>query len=153
MAIKDEYEVARLHMQPEFKAMLNDEFEPGFTINYHLAPPLISWRQDGRGRPVKRRFGPWLTPILSALAKLRRIRGSVLDPFRMLKDRQDEQALIIWYQKILQDLPPIATQADADTLANILSAPLEMRGFGPVKDQAIKIGMARTQQWMQTLRG
>src|ERR1700742_2269553 len=42
MAYKDEYEVARLHTDPAFLAKLADQFEDGFKLKYHLAPPLLA---------------------------------------------------------------------------------------------------------------
>lgn len=150
MAVKDEYEVARLHMAPEFKAMLDAEFEPGFTINYHLAPPVISRRKDTRGRPLKRRFGPWLTPVLNLLSKLKGIRNSALDPFSYLQDRKDERALIAWYEGILASIPAIG--ADIPTLQDILVAPMEIRGFGPVKEKAARAQIAKVDRIMRQLK-
>ncbi|MCC2654274.1 MAG: pyruvate ferredoxin oxidoreductase, partial [Microvirga sp.] len=38
MAYKDEYEVARLHMETGFLDKLQQEFDGDFTVKYHLAP-------------------------------------------------------------------------------------------------------------------
>ena len=51
MAYKDEYEVARLHMETGFQERLRQEFEGDFAVKYHLAPPLAFVRQ-GRPRPA-----------------------------------------------------------------------------------------------------
>ena len=40
LAVKDEYEVARLHLKTAEK--VNREFTGDFKIKFHLAPPLIS---------------------------------------------------------------------------------------------------------------
>lgn len=151
MAFKDEYEVARLHTQPEFAAMLAEEFEPGFKINYHVAPPLISRQKDARGRPVKSQFGPWLTPVFGMLAKMRSLRGSALDLFGYSLERKEERALIVWFQTILKDLPPLVTSSNADAAAEILGAPLEIRGFGPVKDAALTIQKKRVETLTATM--
>jgi hypothetical protein len=42
MAYKDEYEVARLHTDAGFLQKINGMFEGDYTLNYHLAPPLIA---------------------------------------------------------------------------------------------------------------
>ena len=60
MAYKDEYEVARLHMQSGFLGELKREFEDGFRVQYHLAPPFLPSKPDARGRPRKRAFGQWI---------------------------------------------------------------------------------------------
>ena len=49
MAYKDEYEVARLHTDPAFLAKLADQFEDGFKLKYHLAPPLLA-EEERQGR-------------------------------------------------------------------------------------------------------
>ena len=42
LAYKDEYEVARLHALPEFRAALEREFEGDFRVAFHFAPPLFA---------------------------------------------------------------------------------------------------------------
>ena len=138
MAIKDEYEVARLHVQPEFAAMLEQEFEPGFKINYHMAPPLLSRRQDARGRPEKWSFGPWLTQALRGLARLRRLRGSRFDLFGYAGERKDEAALISWFEDKLAALPPHVNEQTVQDVRSVLKTPLEFRGYGPVKEAAVR---------------
>jgi indolepyruvate ferredoxin oxidoreductase len=46
MAYKDEYEVARLHTQTGFEARLGEEFEEGFRLVHHLAPPMLNTGTD-----------------------------------------------------------------------------------------------------------
>jgi indolepyruvate ferredoxin oxidoreductase len=151
MAIKDEYEVARLHRSPDFQAQLDAEFEPGFKINYHLAPPLIARSVDARGRPRKRVFGPWLSPVLSGLARVRRLRGTWADPFRFIQERRDEKALITWFEDLLAALPPRITDTTKDEALAILAAPLEIRGYGPVKDAAARAARDQVARRMTAL--
>jgi indolepyruvate ferredoxin oxidoreductase len=143
MAIKDEYEVARLHVHSEFADMLAQEFEPGYRVNYHLAPPLLSWRKDARGRPLKRQFGTWLTPLLRGLARLRGLRGTPFDPFGYTAERRMERGLIGWYCNILTELPQRAHHLPPSAVQEILTAPMEFRGFGPVKEAAVSEGKAK----------
>ena len=65
MAYKDEYEVARLHMQSGFLDELKHQFEDGFSVQYHLAPPFLPSGHDARGRPRKRAFGQWIQKPLA----------------------------------------------------------------------------------------
>ena len=81
MAYKDEYEVARLHMQSGFLGELKREFEDGFRVQYHLAPPFLPSKPDARGRPRKRAFGQWIQMPLAMLARLKGLRGTPFDPF------------------------------------------------------------------------
>ena len=143
MAYKDEYEVARLHTLPGFSRELSDRFEGNFKINYHFAPPLFSMKKDHRGRPVKRRFGPWMNIVLRGLAPMKILRGTAFDPFGYTAERQMEIELIAWYENCLEKVAR-HYRADNKVLCHqLLSSPLEMRGFGPVKHAAVM--SARTQ--------
>ena len=134
MAYKDEYEVARLHASPEFAAKLADAFEGAPRLRYHLAPPFLPAGKDARGRPLKRTFGPWLTPLLRGLAPLRRLRGTWADPFGYAAERREERALIVWYEALLERA---ASAGGAAPWPEVLAAPMEIRGYGPVKAAAI----------------
>ncbi len=152
MAIKDEYEVARLHTQTGFAETLAQEFEPGFTVQYHMAPPVLSRKVDARGRPVKRAFGGWMTPVLGALARVKGLRGTVLDPFGYMAERKHEVALLRWFEGVLAEVPALVTDANADDVRRLLSTPLEMRGYGPVKEQAVAIHKAKAETLLASLR-
>src|ERR1700761_9062999 len=93
MAYKDEYEVARLYTQTDFEQKLRQEFEGDFSIAYHLAPPILSWRKDARGRPVKRRFKAGAKLLFSLLARLKMLRGTPFDLFGYGRDRRIEREL------------------------------------------------------------
>ncbi|WP_298922625.1 indolepyruvate ferredoxin oxidoreductase family protein [uncultured Roseobacter sp.] len=148
MAYKDEYEVARLHARPEFRERLKAEFEGDFKVHYHLAPPVLSWLKDGRGRPRKYRFGPWIGQMFSLLARLRKIRGSLLDPFRFHSDRKLELDLIIWFDELILGMPEVWRQGHHEVVRDILAVPLDIRGYGPVKEQAARYARDRAQNLM-----
>lgn len=143
MAYKDEYEVARLLTDPGFTDKLAKDWQGGRVV-YHLAPPFLPARKDARGRPVKRSFGPWLTPLLRVMARGKSLRGGTLDPFSYSAERREERALIGWFEAILRDLPPMLASAPpdrqdaaAEAAVQILGAPQLMRGYGPVKRAAV----------------
>ncbi|WP_127115466.1 indolepyruvate ferredoxin oxidoreductase family protein [Shimia sediminis] len=142
MAYKDEYEVARLHTQTGFADSLAQMFSGDFKVHYHMAPPILSTGRDARGRPRKRTFGPWMTGMMRVLAKMKRLRGTVFDPFGYAWERREERRLILWFEGVLRTA--VATQgADRPVLADILSAPMDIRGYGPVKELAIAEVKAR----------
>ena len=135
MAIKDEYEVARLFTQTGFDQELAEQFEGDFRVVHHLAPPLLSFRRDDRGRPVKRGFGPWVRPVLKTLAMLRRVRGTWADPFRFSADRRLDRDLLTWFERVLTH---VEDHHDPETALELLSAPMEIRGYGPVREDAAR---------------
>jgi indolepyruvate ferredoxin oxidoreductase len=138
MAYKDEYEVARLHMETGFLERLRQEFEGDFTVNYHLAPPLLAFGNDARGRPLKRRFGQWIQPAFRMLARLKFLRGTALDIFGYGHERRMERELIGWYEALISELLPQLRIETIEPLVKIASLPMEIRGYGPVKEIAAR---------------
>ncbi|MDD2544864.1 MAG: indolepyruvate ferredoxin oxidoreductase family protein [Burkholderiaceae bacterium] len=152
MAIKDEYEVARLHTDPAFTAQIAARFEGDFRLVHHLAPPVLA-RTNDQGQPVKQRFGPWIRPVLGWLARFKGLRGTALDPFGHTEERRTERALIAEYRAGIDRLLP---GLSADTLAlavEIASLPEQIRGYGPVKARHLAAVRAREAalraQWPQ----
>ena len=54
LAIKDEYEVARLYSDGTFLKSVAEKFEGTYKIRFHLAPPLIARRDPQSGELIKR---------------------------------------------------------------------------------------------------
>ncbi|XDA99174.1 indolepyruvate ferredoxin oxidoreductase family protein [Sulfitobacter sp. LCG007] len=136
MAYKDEYEVARLHRLPGFAERIAENFEGDYRVHHHLAPPLLPARRDARGRPKKRQFGPWMNAAFGLLARMKSIRGRWYDPFAYHPDRRLERDLIGWYETILAELPARLGTLAPDAALRALSAPMDIRGYGPVKEKA-----------------
>ncbi len=138
MAYKDEYEVARLHAEPEFLAQLDAMFKDGYTIKYNLAPPTIAKRDPATGHLIKRQFGAWMLSAFKLLAKFKGLRGGALDIFGKSEERRRERQLINDYISLLDEivtqLKP-ANHAAAVALANV---PDEIRGYGHVKEESIE---------------
>jgi indolepyruvate ferredoxin oxidoreductase len=151
MAYKDEYEVARLHSAPAFKAKIADMFEGNFTVKYHLAPPLLS-RHDAQGHLIKREFGSWVGKVFPLLSSLRFLRGTVFDPFGHTQERKGERALIAEYRQTILRLLP---QLNADNLAQMVavaSIPEEIRGYGHVKEKHLLAARAKEMGLLATLQ-
>ncbi|MGB3247480.1 MAG: indolepyruvate ferredoxin oxidoreductase family protein [Sulfitobacter sp.] len=142
LAYKDEYEVARLLITSREKA--REEFDGDFKMTFHMAPPLIS-KQGSDGRPVKREFGQWLEGPLRLMAKFKRLRGTPFDVFGYTAERKMERALIKQYQKDMADVLPKLTAGTRDAIVALAELPLQIRGFGPVK-QANEIKAAKRRE-------
>jgi indolepyruvate ferredoxin oxidoreductase len=130
LAIKDEYEVARLHLESLTKAQA--EFDGDLRPTFHLAPPLLPGK-DAQGRPKKRAFGPWVTHLFQFLTKLKPLRGTGFDPFGYSVERRMERALIGEYELDIAEIFARYTPAKHDLAKEIAELPLSIRGFGPVK--------------------
>jgi indolepyruvate ferredoxin oxidoreductase len=130
LSYKDEYEVARLLLTT--KTQVAERFEGDYEISYHLAPPLLA--QTGPdGRPQKRSFGAWFDWVSQGLAGLSFLRETPFDPFGYSAERRMERQLIKDFEslvgRMLRDYDP----ERLDIWQEILSLPLNIRGFGPVK--------------------
>ena len=136
MAYKDEYEVARLHTRAGFSSSLKDAFEGDFRIVHHFAPPFLPSGKDARGRPRKRAFGPWIRLPLAVLARMKSLRGTAIDPFGYSTDRRLERALIGWYQRKIDRALEELCADNIDRLADALALPMQIRGYGPVKERS-----------------
>ena len=149
LAYKDEYEVARLHLQTLDKAkeQLTGDMRPTF----HLAPPVLPGK-GADGRPQKRAFGPWILPVFRLLARMKRLRGTVLDPFGWHPERKMERALIAEYEADLDALLPLWTAATEPALRELLELPLTIRGYGPVKTANAAKAAARRLELIALIR-
>jgi len=138
MAYKDEYEVARLYAAPAFMDKLRAQFEgePGkdYALNFYFAPPLFA-RRDEHGHLVKRRFGPWVLPMLRVLAKLKVVRGTVWDIFGKTAERRTERRLIGEYMALVDQFCVSLTASNRDMAIRLAQLPAAIRGFGHVKER------------------
>ncbi|MDP3340080.1 indolepyruvate ferredoxin oxidoreductase family protein [Frigidibacter sp.] len=149
LAYKDEYEVARLHLTTLAKA--EAEFEPGFRPKFHLAPPMLSGTEPG-GRPKKRAFGPWMLPAFRLLARLKPLRGTALDLFGRSAERRMERALIAEYEADMAEILPGVSPATLEIAEALARLPLQIRGFGPVKEASARAAAARRAELLAAFR-
>jgi indolepyruvate ferredoxin oxidoreductase len=152
MAYKDEYEVARLYSDGRFRAAFDAQFSGG-APRVLLAPPLISRTDPATGRPKKISFGPWIFKAFGVLAKAKRLRGSALDPFGYSEERRHERADIAAYEDDVQRLSAALNPANIGLATAIAKLPMDVRGFGPVKDKARGEVAARREALWAKLNG
>ena len=133
MAYKDEYEVARLYTETDFLKRIAERFEGPYRINFHLAPPLLGDRDPETGHLRKRSFGPWMLPVFRILSRLRRLRGTPFDIFGRSEERRLERRLIGDYETVLDEILLRLSPANHAVAVELASLPLEIRGFGHVK--------------------
>jgi indolepyruvate ferredoxin oxidoreductase len=90
------------------------------------------------GHPLKRRFGPWLRPVLRLLDSLRPLRGSAIDPFRNTDDRKLERMELEEYEQDLSRIVRTLSPESFDLCLELAALPLAARGFGHVKQAAVE---------------
>ncbi len=149
LAYKDEYEVARLYSDGRFRAAFDAQFAGG-TPRVMLAPPLLSRIDPATGRPKKISFGPWVFGVFGVLAKLKGLRGTALDVFGYTAERRSERADITAFEAEVEKLLAGITDANIGLASAIARLPIDVRGFGPVKDAAREaVAARRTALWAQ----
>ena len=128
-AYKDEYEVARLLTDPAFAATLAGEVPGGRRLRYRLHPPFL--RALGRTRKVA--LGPWVRPVLRALAAAKGLRGTPFDPFGHTEVRRTERSLRDSYRALVVSLTDRLTAQNYDTAVAAAEAADLVRGYEQVK--------------------
>ena len=137
MAYKDEYEVARLHTDTAFLDKVNAMFEGDFKLNYHLAPPMMSKKND-KGELQKQKFGPWMLTGFKLLAKLKGLRGTAFDVFGRTEERRMERELIAEYTSAVEKVMASLNADNHAAAVDVARVPELIKGYGHVKERNVK---------------
>ena len=130
MAYKDEYEVARLHLRGGWRAGLEDEFGSGAAVSFHLQPPLASRLGLHRKVVVGERTADL---AFRGLERMKRLRGTRLDPFGRTQERRDERAMIEEYAQLVGRLTPFVRAGRTTDATRVAGLADSVRGFAHVK--------------------
>ncbi|HEY2279313.1 MAG TPA: indolepyruvate ferredoxin oxidoreductase family protein, partial [Streptosporangiaceae bacterium] len=129
MAYKDEYEVARLSLDPALLETVEAQFGAGATYSYRLHPPVL--RSLGMKKKVT--LGPWFRPAFRALYASRGVRGTALDVFGRTEVRRTERMLPGEYRHaVMAALPQLSAQS-LPALVALAELPDMVRGYEDVK--------------------
>jgi indolepyruvate ferredoxin oxidoreductase len=143
LSYKDEYEVARLHTDENFLASLRRDYGDRARLRFHLAPPLMNGKRDSRGRPLKKEFGTWVLPLFRLLASLRKLRGTAFDIFGYTAERRMERQLIATFEDTVEDILLHLDTKNVEPASERIGAYLDIRGYGPVKEEAVRKVLAK----------
>jgi len=152
LAIKDEYEVARLYTDGSFERMVRDKFEGDYQLKFHLAPPLGAPRDPKTGHLQKKQFGPWMMPAFRVLATLKGLRGTPLDIFGRTAERRMERALISDYEGLIAEILDGLSATNHAVAVELASIPEHIRGYGHVKEQHVETAKANEQLLLDRFR-
>jgi indolepyruvate ferredoxin oxidoreductase len=129
MAYKDEYEVARLALEPSLGADLAAEFGPGARASWRLHPPVLR----ALGMKKKIALGPWFVPAFRVLRAVHSLRGTPMDPFGRTRVRVVERELIEEYLGLVDHLLARLSPATAALAVQLAELPDGVRGYEDVK--------------------
>lgn len=99
LAYKDEYEVARLMLDPDGNRALPEVAQPGDRVTWKLHPPTLRALGVSSKISVSTRW----RPAIRILAAAKRLRGTPLDPFGRATVRKVERALPEEYLGAVRD--------------------------------------------------
>jgi indolepyruvate ferredoxin oxidoreductase len=148
MAFKDEYEVARLHLDAVEEAKLRSEFGDDAKVAYNLHPPLL--RAMGMKRKLK--LGGWFVPAFRSLRRMRRLRGTRLDPFGRAEVRRVERELIDEYEQLVGEALALLSPENHATAVELLELPDLVRGYEDIKLRNVVLYRKRAEATLKRLR-
>lgn len=130
MAYKDEYEVARLHLDSELEKQIHDEFGDRARYSILLHPPLL--RAMGMTKKVRLQSW-WAKPVLRALYGMRALRGTRLDLFGYGRVRSEERRLIDDYTTSMTTAVMALSPATRGAVLELAGLPDLVRGYEGIK--------------------
>jgi indolepyruvate ferredoxin oxidoreductase len=153
LAIKDEYEVARLHTETGFLERIAAQFEGDYTVKYHMAQPLLARPDPATGVPAKIEYGPWLAKAMRVLARMRRFRGTALDVFGRTAERRRERALIGEYETLVDEVLVRLARHNHALAIDLARIPNDIRGYGHVKARHLEAAKRKEAELLARFRG
>jgi indolepyruvate ferredoxin oxidoreductase len=129
MAYKDEYEVARLSLDPALAEAVTAQFGAGARYHYRLHPPVLR----ALGMKKKISLGPWFRPAFRALYASRGVRGTAWDVFGRTEVRRTERALPGEYRDAVAAALPRLSAGTLPALVALAELPDLVRGYEHVK--------------------
>jgi indolepyruvate ferredoxin oxidoreductase len=135
LAYKDEYEVARLHLLPEFDQALAEAVGGGRDVRYLLHPPVL--RALGWQRKIA--FpAPVIRPAFRVLRAMRHVRGTPADPFGYTQVRRTERRLAAGYEAEVRAALAVLSAANHAAAVELARLPLGIRGYEQIKLAAVE---------------
>ena len=152
LAVKDEYEVARLYAETDFAARVAAQFEGDYKLTFHLAPPVFNKPDANTGEAKKSVYGSWMMRAFGVLAKLRRLRGTPLDIFNKTAERKMERALPGEYEALIAELLAALAPHNHSLAVELAQIPEHIRGYGHVKERHLKAAKAKEAELLVAFR-
>lgn len=137
LAYKDEYEVARMLVDPAFLDAVRDELPGADNLTYRLHPPTL--RALGR----QRKIGLRSPAALRVLARGRGLRGTPFDPFGYTRMRRLERRLAAHYEQTVRATAAELTPENHARAVAVAAAADLVRGYEEVKSRSVEGYLAR----------
>ncbi len=130
MAYKDEYEVARLHLDATVGARLRDRYGADARTRVMLHPPVLK----ALGMKSKIAIpGAAATTMFRALAPMKRLRHTRFDVFGRDHVRVVERELVTEYEGLVDEILDTLSPATHEVAVTLAALPDLVRGYDEVK--------------------
>jgi indolepyruvate ferredoxin oxidoreductase len=129
MAYKDEYEVARLSLDPALAAEVRAEFGDDATYSFRLHPPALR----ALGMRQKLTLGRWFRGVFAVLYAMRHLRGTPFDPFGRSTVRRVERQLVDEYESLVDRIAADVQSGSHRAAIDLADAPQLVRGYEGIK--------------------
>ncbi len=149
LAAKDQWEVARLYTSAAFRKEIEQTFDGDYKLHFHIGGWPLARKHPTHGCPTKREVGPWLMSAFRVMARLRGLRGTLLDPFRHDKERSLEKSLLDQYESDVHALLADLSNENYDSAVAIAALPTKIRGYGHVKQASADTTAAERERLLQ----
>jgi len=129
MSYKDEYEVARLALDPKLDEALVESFGAGAVMSYRLHPPVLR----AMGMKKKIALGRWFRGVFRLLYAARGLRGTAFDLFGRDSIRRLERELIGEYRGLIETAAAVLSASSYEQTVKLARTPDMIRGYEDVK--------------------
>jgi indolepyruvate ferredoxin oxidoreductase len=147
MAYKDEYEVARLILEPSMTAQIEAQFGPGARPAWKLHPPVLRALGMKKKMTLDMRF----RLIFRVLRGLRGLRGTPFDIFGHTHVRRVERELIVEYRAVIERLLPVLGANNHARAVAIAGLPDLVRGYEQIKLDSVNRYRARLSELLDSM--
>jgi indolepyruvate ferredoxin oxidoreductase len=147
MSYKDEYEVARLHLDSIEQMKIEGAFGEGAKVKFLLHPPAL--RAMGLKRKLK--LGPWFVPMFRLLRRGKRLRGTALDPFGRAEVRRVERELIDEYRTLVEGAVERMHHGNHDKVLAIAELADVVRGYEDIKLANVEVFREKAAELVKAL--
>jgi indolepyruvate ferredoxin oxidoreductase len=151
LAVKDEYEVARLFSEPSFKAKLAAEFTGDYSISLNLSPLGFAGWNKHLNQPKKYRIGSWMLLLMKPLSMLKGIRGTALDPYSYNSERKAERAFLSYFVAQIDGLIELLNAHNQSSILTAMSLFEDVRGYGHVRAASMDKAKVQLEDSLQGL--
>jgi indolepyruvate ferredoxin oxidoreductase len=136
LAVKDEWEVARLYSKPSFREALAETFDGDMKLTFYFGAWPFGGRDEKTGKMVKGAVsGKKVMFFFGLLNKARFLRGTIFDPFRSTDEAKLARRLLTEYEADIDFAITNWSPEKDEQITSLLDLPEHIRGYGHVRER------------------